>query len=54
MDGQWLKITKNLFDSSCDTIDNKILAKIKQTDLTQLQVLLPSFLTRIPNSSCSC
>jgi hypothetical protein len=38
MDGQWLKITKNLFDSSCDTIRNRILSKIHTQDLTNLSV----------------
>lgn len=38
MDGQWLKITRNLFDSSCDTINNKILKSITQTNLTDFKV----------------
>lgn len=38
MDGQWLKITKNLFDSSCDTIRNRILSKIHTQDLTNISV----------------
>lgn len=36
MDGQWLKITKNLFDSSCDTIKTKILRNIKQENLNNI------------------
>jgi hypothetical protein len=38
MDGQWLKITRNLFDSSCDTIRHKILARIHTRDLTNVSV----------------
>lgn len=38
MDGQWLKITRNLFDSSCDTIRNRILSRIHTQDLTNLSV----------------
>lgn len=38
MDGQWLKITKNLFDSSCDTIKTKILRNIKQENLNTISV----------------
>jgi hypothetical protein len=43
MDGQWLKITKNLFDSSCDTIHNKILKKMTQTNLNDLSVSVFEF-----------
>lgn len=38
MDGQWLKITRNLFDSSCETIRNRILSRIHTQDLTNLSV----------------
>ena len=40
MDGQWHKITESLFDSSCETIDNRILAKIQTYNLTELSVQL--------------
>ena len=40
MDGQWHKITQSLFDSSCDTIKTRILAKIRTHDLNDLNVSL--------------
>ncbi len=40
MDGEWHKVTQSLFDSSCDTIRNRILAKIETKDLSNLTVVL--------------
>ena len=40
MDGQWLKITRNLFDSSCDTIKTRILRNMNNQSLNDLTVQL--------------
>ena len=40
MDGQWLKITKNLFDSSCDTIKTRILKNMDTVNLNEISVQL--------------
>jgi hypothetical protein len=51
MDGQWLKITRNLFDSSCDTIRHKILSRIHTQDLTNISVRLPLISLHMTNNS---
>lgn len=43
MDGQWHKITQSLFDSSCDTIKTRILARIRTHDLNDLNVSCPVY-----------
>lgn len=40
MDGQWLKITKNLFESSCDTIKTRILNNMDTVNLNEISVQL--------------
>lgn len=40
MDGQWLKITRNLFDSSCDTIKTRILKNMDTVNLNEISVQL--------------
>lgn len=40
MDGQWLKITRNLFDSSCDTIKSRILKNMDTVNLNEISVQL--------------
>lgn len=40
MDGQWIKITKNLFDSSCDTIKTRILKNMDTVNLNEISVQL--------------
>lgn len=40
MDGQWLKITRNLFDSSCDTIRTRILKNMDTVNLNDISVQL--------------
>ena len=62
MDGQWLKITRNLFDSSCDTIKTKILKNIKQENLLNISASIfffrksghLLFFTRMSNEKCCC
>ncbi len=38
MDNAWIKVTSSLFDSSCEAIKNRILARIKTHDLNDLTV----------------
>jgi hypothetical protein len=40
MDGQWHKVTQSLFDSSCDTINTRILARIQTQNLNDMTVRL--------------
>jgi len=51
MDGEWHKVTQSLFDSSCDTIRNRILAKIETKDLSNLTVVL-LYTTHPPAHPC--
>ena len=52
MDGEWHKVTQSLFDSSCDTIRNRILAKIETKDLSNLTVVL-LYTTHPPAHPCT-
>ena len=38
MDNAWIKVTNSLFESSCEAINNRILARIKTHDLNDLTV----------------
>lgn len=38
VDKEWIKVSQSLFDSSCDTIKQRILTKIKTHDINALAV----------------
>jgi hypothetical protein len=52
MDGQWLKITRNLFDSSCDTIRTRILKNMDTVNLNELSVQLHRLGGQVSSASC--